>query len=209
MLVSPSILTADFTRLEAEVKKIATADFIHLDIMDGHFVPNISFGPHIASSVAKLSKIPMDVHLMVTHPNQWIDLFSFPNTRYITLHVEAKNVQKSIDKIKEKGLGVGLSIKPNTPVKRLKKYLNQADLILVMTVEPGFGGQKFMTKMLDKVRELKKLREKRGFAYLIEVDGGVSDENIALCHESGVDMVVAGSYVFNHENPEQAIQSLK
>ena len=209
MLVAPSILTADFTNLASEIDKISTADYIHLDIMDGHFVPNISFGPHISRKISKLSKIDLDVHLMVTDPLFWIEQFAFSNTRYITIHEEANQVSETIKKIKEQGIKVGISIKPNTSVYRIVPLLKEVDLVLVMTVEPGFGGQSFMENMMVKVKELVKLRNEKKLNYIIEVDGGISDKTIDLCKSSGVDMVVAGSYVFNHEDAKKAIESLK
>ncbi len=209
MLVAPSILTADFTNLASEIDKISTADYIHLDIMDGHFVPNISFGPHISRKISKLSKIDLDVHLMVTDPLFWIEQFAFSSTRYITIHEEANQVSETIKKIKEQGIKVGISIKPNTSVYRIVPLLKEVDLVLVMTVEPGFGGQSFMENMMVKVKELVKLRNEKKLNYIIEVDGGISDKTIDLCKSSGVDMVVAGSYVFNHEDAKKAIESLK
>jgi ribulose-phosphate 3-epimerase len=209
MLVAPSILTADFTKLKEEINKIDKADFIHLDVMDGHFVPNISFGPHISRTISHMTHLDLDIHLMVTDPLFWIEQFSFLNTRYITIHEEANQVLESIKKIKSQGIKVGISIKPGTSVFSIVPLLKDVDLVLVMTVEPGFGGQSFMENMMVKVKELVKLREDKGLHYLIEVDGGISDKTIDICKKSGVDVVVAGSYVFNHKNPNQAIESLK
>ncbi|MCD4826812.1 MAG: ribulose-phosphate 3-epimerase [Acholeplasmataceae bacterium] len=209
MLIAPSILTANFAKLEEELIKIETADKIHLDVMDGHFVPNISFGPHIARSISKVSKLPLDIHLMVTDPLFWIDQFVFSNTEYLTIHVEANDVKETIKKIKQANVKVGISLKPKTKVYDIIPYLSQCDLVLVMTVEPGFGGQSFMTEMMDKVVELVKLREEKGLDFLIEVDGGISDQTIDICKKSGVDMAVAGSYIFNHKDPIEAIKSLK
>ena len=209
MLIAPSILTANFARLEEELIKIESADYMHLDVMDGHFVPNISFGPHITKSISKASKKPLDIHLMVTDPLFWIDQFSFPNTAYITVHQEAHNFVEAMKKIKENNIKVGLSIKPNTKVYDIIPYLRDVDLVLVMTVEPGFGGQSFMSEMMEKVKELVKIRSEKKLNFLIEVDGGVSNQTIEICKKSGVDMAVAGSYVFNHKNPEEAIESLK
>lgn len=209
MLVAPSILTANFAEIKEELIKIETADKIHLDVMDGHFVPNISFGPHIAKNIAKASKLPLDIHLMVTDPLFWIDQFVFKTTEYITIHVEAKKPAETIKKIKKANIKAGISLKPATPVYDIIPFLKDVDLVLVMTVEPGFGGQSFKTEMMDKVKELVELRKAKGLDFIIQVDGGVSDKTIDLCKASGVDMVVAGSYVFNHANSEQAIRSLK
>ncbi len=209
MLVAPSILTADFAKLESEIKKISQSDYIHLDVMDGHFVPNISFGPHISRVISHTTRIGLDIHLMVTDPYPWIEQFVFDTTKYITIHYEANDVVNTIKKIKEKDIKVGISIKPKTPVFDIVPLLKDVDLVLVMTVEPGFGGQSFMASMMEKVKELVKLREEKKLDFIIEVDGGISDQTIDVCRVSGVDMVVAGSYVFNHKDPEEAIRSLK
>ncbi len=209
MLVAPSILTANFAKLNEELIKIESADKIHLDVMDGHFVPNISFGPHISRTIAKVSKLPLDIHLMVSDPLFWIDQFVFENTEFLTIHVEAKKPHEAIKKIKEAHIKAGISIKPKTPVYDIIPFLNDVELVLVMTVEPGFGGQSFKADMMEKVIELVKLRKEKNLNFLIEVDGGISDQTIEVCRQSGVDMVVAGSYVFNHPNPALAIQTLK
>ena len=209
MLVAPSVLTCDFKKLGDEIKRIVDADYIHLDIMDGHFVPNISFGPHIAKQISNLTDQPLDVHLMVTDPIKWIDSFHFSNTKFITIHVEANDVDQCLKYIREKQIKTGISIKPNTDVSKIKPYLKDIDLVLVMTVEPGFGGQSFKKEMMKKVEELKNDREKNHYHFIIEVDGGINDQTIDVCKKSGVDMVVAGSYVFNHENSKKAILSLK
>jgi ribulose-phosphate 3-epimerase len=209
MKVAPSVLTADFTHLKEELKSIETADYIHLDIMDGHFVPNISFGPAISKSISQMTDVPLDIHLMVTDPLKWIDGFSFSNTKFITIHTEAHDVKKTIDKIKSKNIGVGLSIKPNTPVDDLMPYLDDANLVLVMTVEPGFGGQSFMADMMDKVKKLVDIRRLKGLDFLIEVDGGINDQTINIAKESGVDVVVAGSYLFNMKDRKKGIDFLR
>ncbi len=209
MIIAPSVLTADFTKLASEIEKINTADYIHIDIMDGHFVPNISFGPAITKTINDMSKLPLDVHLMVTDPLKWIDLFSLSNVEFITVHVESKEYLEAINKIRNNGKKVGISIKPHTPVDEIIEILNQIDLVLVMTVEPGFGGQSFMVDMMDKVRSLVNIRSKENLNFVIEVDGGVNKDTIKTCQQAGVDMAVAGSYVFNHENTKEAIKSLK
>ena len=209
MLVAPSILTANFTRLHEDIDKIQTADYIHLDIMDGHFVPNISFGPHISRNINHITNIPLDVHLMVTDPLYWVDQFALEKVEFITIHIEANDTEETLKKIKEKGIKTGISIKPNTKVYDIVPFLNDIDLVLVMTVEPGFGGQSFMEDMMDKVKELVELRKQKKLHFIIEVDGGISDQTIDVCKNSGVDMVVAGSYVFNHKSPKEAIENLK
>jgi len=209
MLVAPSILTANFTRLHEDIDKIQTADYIHLDIMDGHFVPNISFGPHISRNINHITNIPLDVHLMVTDPLYWVDQFALEKVEFITIHIEANDTEETLKKIKEKGIKTGISIKPNTKVYDIVPFLNDIDLVLVMTVEPGFGGQSFMEDMMDKVKELVELRKQKKLHFIIEVDGGISNQTIDVCKNSGVDMVVAGSYVFNHKSPKEAIENLK
>ena len=209
MKIAPSVLTADFTQLNEELKSIESADYVHLDIMDGHFVPNISFGPAIAKQIGNATDLPLDIHLMVSDPINWIDLFAIKNTEFITIHVEANDISDAIDKIKGHHIGVGLSIKPNTPITDLLPYLDQAKLILIMTVEPGFGGQSFINEMMDKVRELVRIRDERKLFFGIEVDGGVNEETIEFCREAGVDIVVAGSYLFDQKDRKKGILSLR
>lgn len=209
MKVAPSVLTADFSQLREELTTIETADYIHLDIMDGHFVPNISFGPAIAKTIASKTRLPLDVHLMVTDPCHWIEGFAFENTTFITVHIEAHDVKECIERIRKRKIGVGLSIKPKTTVESIVPFLSDVDLVLVMTVEPGFGGQSFMPDMMEKVRALKRIREDGNHRFLIEVDGGIGDSNIDLVKDAGVDIVVAGSYVFNKKDRAKAIRSLK
>ncbi len=209
MLIAPSVLTADFSNLKEELKTIKTADYLHLDIMDGHFVPNISFGSHISKMIAEATDLKLDVHLMVTDPLKWIDDFSFPEVEYITIHLEANDLDQTIEKIKKNGKKVGLSIKPNTPVEKLFPYIHQFDLALIMTVEPGFGGQKFMENQMSKVIELKTLRKTTQTNFLIEVDGGINLETIKVCEQAGVDIAVAGSYLFNLKDRAKGISDLK
>ena len=209
MKIAPSVLTADFTDLENELKSIKTADYLHLDIMDGHFVPNISFGPAISKMISKKTNLPLDIHLMVTNPYQWIDAFTFKNTKYITIHVESNDVRKTIDKIKSNHIKLGLSVKPKTKVDELLPYISEIDLVLVMTVEPGFGGQSFMHDMMDKVKELVEIRKKFNLSFEIEVDGGINDQTIEIARLSGVDVCVAGSYLFNLKDRKKGILSLK
>ena len=209
MKVSPSVLSANFNNLKQALKEIESADYIHLDIMDGHFVPNISFGPDISRQIHDTTALDVDVHLMVTDPLKWIDKFSFSKTKYITVHVEANEVEASLKAIKDHHIGRGISLRPGTHVSSLSPYLDHVELVLVMTVEPGFGGQQFMPDMLEKVKTLVKLREENGYHYVIEVDGGINDENVKICKEAGVDIVVAGSFIVKSSDPLSRIKSLR
>jgi ribulose-phosphate 3-epimerase len=209
MKIAPSILTADFTKLSQEIDSIKNADLLHLDIMDGHFVPNMSFGPAIAKQISNLSKIPLDVHLMVTDPLFWVPKFAFPNTKYITIHVESNDVEKTILDIKKHNIGLGLCIKPKTEIKSILPYIKEAELILVMTVEPGFGGQSFMEDMMIKVKELIQIRENLGLKFLIEIDGGINQDSIKIARENHVDIVVVGSYLFNLKHREKEVEDLR
>lgn len=209
MLVAPSILNCNFKKLEEELNSLNNIDYYHIDIMDGNFVPNISFGPEITAHVSEVSKVPLDIHLMVKDPLMWIDDFTFANTEYITVHYESNNFEESLSKIKENGVKTGISIKPNTNVDVILPYLKEVDLVLVMTVEPGFGGQSFMEGMMLKTKELANYRKENNLDFIIEVDGGINGDNIKVCKENGVDMVVAGSYIFKNKDRNKAVLSLK
>ena len=210
MKVAPSILTADFLNLKQELKSIETADRFHIDIMDGNFVPNISFGPYITKLANNSTTVPLDIHLMVDWPDFWIDKFNLNNTYNITFHFEAKSdILKTIAKIKKTGKRVGISIKPKTEVKEIHALLKEIDIVLVMSVEPGFGGQKFIESALGKIKEIKTYREKHSLNFEIEVDGGVDSSNIEKIKEAGADIVVAGSFIFNQTDRKAAINSLK
>lgn len=209
MKVATSILSVDFNNLGKEIKSLSKSDFLHLDVMDGEFVPNISFGYPVLKNIPNISSVPLDVHLMIQNPLNYIDDFSKLNPEYITIHIEANKPKETIKKIKENNIKVGLSLKPKTDIAKLSDYIDEIDLVLIMTVEPGFGGQKFMKEQLDKVRELDKLRRDHNYKYLIQIDGGVNAETIKYIKGTGVDIVVAGSYIIDHKNKEQAIKSLK
>ena len=198
MKIAPSVLNAPYRHLEQTFKDLKNAYMIHLDIMDGHFVPNLSFGVHIAKEMSTMTSLPLDVHLMVTHPLQHIPAFAELSPQYVTVHVEAKDVDKSIDMIKASHIGAGISVKPHTPIEMIMPYIDKVDLVLVMTVEPGFGGQSFMADMLHKVKTLKPYQKKHDF--IIEVDGGVNDETLAMCVAAGVDVAVVGSHLFKQKD---------
>jgi len=207
--VSPSILAADFARLGEEVKAVAAggADLIHVDVMDGHFVPNITIGIPVVESLKKVSPLPLDVHLMIERPEKYIDGFLKAGSDYLTIHVESTDqVQNCLEKIKNFGAKAGITLRPKTNLDLIKPYLHLCDLVLVMTVEPGFGGQSFMMDQVEKVNQLHSLRDAQEYHYKIEVDGGITDQTKNFVHQA--DIFVAGSFIFK-QNYKEAIQKLK
>ena len=210
--VSPCILAADFANLSEECSKIdkSNADWFHLDIMDGLFVPNISFGMPVVKTIRQLTKKPLDVHLMIVQPEKYITEFINLGSNIITVHIEAtNNLNQIINKIHESSLKSGIAINPQTPISNLKEYINKVDLICLMGVNPGFAGQKFIESTHERLQELKHLIISSGSSALIEVDGGVNKENYQKLKSNGADVLVAGSYIFNSPNYNIAINNLK
>ena len=204
--LAPSILSADFSCLGEETERIRRggADLIHVDVMDGHFVPNISFGAAVMKSLLGKTDIPFDVHLMIEDPDKYIDDFVTENTEYITVHAEAcTHINRTLQHIKSKGVKAGVALNPGTPLSVLDYVLEDADMILVMSVNPGFGGQKFIPSVLRKASELVKLREERNLDFEIEIDGGASLDNLKQITDAGVSIVVAGSSVFKADDIEK------
>jgi ribulose-phosphate 3-epimerase len=210
MRIQPSILSADFANLEAEFASISSADGIHVDVMDGHFVPNMTFGLPVVKRMQEITSLPLDVHLMIENPDVWAPKYAALGVFSVTVHFEAcEDLATLIPKIKAQGSRIGVAIKPGTPVKALLPYLEELDQVLVMSVEPGFGGQSFIPSSLDKVVELKSLLAQRGLATWIQVDGGISAENIAQVAAAGADTFVAGSSVFGAPDRNEMISRLR
>ncbi len=212
MKVSPSLLSADFINLNADIEMInrSEADFLHLDIMDGVFVPNISFGFPVIKNLKEVCNKPLDVHLMIVEPQKFIKEVKEAGAEYMNVHYEAcTHLSRVVQQIKEAGMKAGVTINPATPVSVLEDIIGDVDMVLIMSVNPGFGGQKFIRNTLKKVRQLRELIERSGSNALIEVDGGVNAETGKELKEAGADIVVAGNYVFKAENPEANIALLK
>ncbi|SEP56005.1 ribulose-phosphate 3-epimerase [Piscibacillus halophilus] len=209
--IAPSILSADFSKLGDEIKDVEKdVDYIHVDVMDGHFVPNITIGPLIVESIRPITQLPLDVHLMIENPEQYVPAFAKAGADIISVHQEATpHLHRVIQQIKNEGVKPGVVINPATPVESIMPILGDVDLVLVMTVNPGFGGQSFIESTLSKIKQLKELKQQYNYHYEIEVDGGVKPETAKACVDAGAEVLVAGSAIFNHSNRQEAINAIK
>jgi ribulose-phosphate 3-epimerase len=210
--IAPSILSADFAKLGEEITAVerAGADYIHVDVMDGHFVPNITIGPLIVEAIRPVTKLPLDVHLMIDNPDQYIEAFAKAGADYITVHVEAcRHLHRTIHHIKSFGIKAGVVLNPATPVSTIEHILKDIDMVLLMSVNPGFGGQKFIPEVLPKIKKVKEMADAIGKELEIEIDGGVNPETAKLCVEAGANVLVAGSAIYDQEDYAAAISLIR
>ncbi|WP_019242355.1 MULTISPECIES: ribulose-phosphate 3-epimerase [Bacillus] len=210
--IAPSILSADFARLGEEIKdvELGGADYIHVDVMDGHFVPNITIGPLIVDAIRPVTKLPLDVHLMIENPDTYIEAFANAGADYITVHVEAcKHLHRTISLIKSFGVKAGVVLNPATPVNTIQHVIKDVDMVLLMSVNPGFGGQSFIPEVLPKIRSVKEMAEQYNPTLEIEIDGGVNEETAKLCIEAGANVLVAGSAIYNKADRQKAIEAIR
>ena len=210
--IAPSILSSDFARLADEVAAVeaAGADFLHVDVMDGHFVPNLTVGPPIVESIRKVTSLPLDVHLMITNPDSFIPEFAQAGANYLTIHTETcPHLRRTMQLIKEHGVKAGVTLKPATSLTTLEEVIADADLVLIMSVNPGFGGQKFIPAVLDKIAQARDLLVRTGSQALLEVDGGIKVDNAAEVIKAGAEVLVAGSAIFNSPNYAETIQAFR
>jgi ribulose-phosphate 3-epimerase len=211
-LIAPSMLSANFGNLASDIEMVnnSEADLFHLDIMDGLFVPNISYGFPVVKAISELAKKPMDAHLMIVDPDRYIERFAKEGVKYLSVHIEAcTHLHRTIQNIKECGMKAGVALNPHTPAYMIKEIIADTDFVLVMSVNPGFGGQSFIASSLNKIREIRDMASKAAPNLLIEVDGGVSKENAPLLVEAGADILVAGNSIFSKSSPSEAIKELK
>ncbi|GMC00782.1 ribulose-phosphate 3-epimerase [Enterococcus thailandicus] len=212
MKLAPSILSADFANLQRDIELVEKggADYIHVDVMDGQFVPNITLGPNVVQAIRPVTKLPLDVHLMIINPENYITDFAKAGSDIITVHAESTpHIHRAVQMINDLGVKSGVVINPGTPVSAIQHVLSIVDQVLVMTVNPGFGGQSFIEETVVKIAELDLLRQENGYHYAIEVDGGIVPETAKICKEAGADVFVAGSYIYASENPIHQINQLK
>jgi len=210
--IAPSILSADFSKLGDEIKDVEAggADYIHVDVMDGHFVPNITIGPLIVEAIRPTTKLPLDVHLMIENPDSYIPQFAKAGADIITVHVEAcKHLHRTIQLIKEQGVKAGVVLNPSTPVDTIKHIIEDIEMVLLMTVNPGFGGQAFIPSVLPKIKEVRELANKVNPSLDIEVDGGINTETARLVKEAGANVLVAGSFIYNNPDRKEAIKAIR
>ncbi|WNS78806.1 ribulose-phosphate 3-epimerase [Domibacillus sp. DTU_2020_1001157_1_SI_ALB_TIR_016] len=210
--IAPSILSADFARLADEIKDVEAggADYIHVDVMDGHFVPNITIGPLVVDAIRPVTNLPLDVHLMIQNPHTYIDVFADAGADIISVHAEADpHLHRTIQSIKQRGIKAGVVLNPATPIEQVQHVLEDIDLVLLMTVNPGFGGQKFIPSVLPKIKTLSNIIQQKKLAVEIEVDGGINQETGQLCIEAGASVLVAGSAIYNKKNRKEAIEMIK
>jgi ribulose-phosphate 3-epimerase len=210
--IAPSILSADFARLGEEIKVVENggADYIHVDVMDGHFVPNITIGPLIVEAIRPITKLPLDVHLMIENPDQYIEAFAKSGADFITVHVEAcKHLHRTIHYIKSLGVKAGVVLNPATPIETIQHVLSDVDMVLLMSVNPGFGGQAFIPEVIQKIKTLRRIIDEKGLQVEIEIDGGVNEVTGRLCIEAGATVLVAGSAIYNKKDRAKAIAALK
>jgi len=210
--IAPSILSADFAKLGEEIIAVekAGADYIHIDVMDGHFVPNITIGPLIVEAIRPVTKLPLDVHLMIENPDQYIEAFAKAGADYITVHVEAcRHLHRTLHYIKSFGIKAGVVLNPATPVDTIQHILADIDMVLLMSVNPGFGGQKFIPEVLPKIKKVKEMSDAIGKEIEIEIDGGVNPETAKLCVDAGANVLVAGSAIYNQEDYAAAISLIR
>jgi ribulose-phosphate 3-epimerase len=210
--LAPSILSADFTRLRDEVKAVeeAGADYIHIDVMDGHFVPNITVGPLVVEAVKRITSLPLDVHLMIENPDCYLDDFIKAGSNLLSVHVETcPHLQRTLTVIRERGVKVAVVLNPSTPLTALEYTLEEVDMVLLMTVNPGFGGQKFIPSTIAKIKRVRKLIDESQLAVELEVDGGITLENISMVSQAGADVVVSGSAVFQSKDLRETVRMMK